>query len=91
METNHKDKQLAKEAERLAKEKARREVWFAREKAIEESQKLGETKRAEKRVAEEADRLAKEQKRKENWLAKEKAIEEAGQARKAREAKPDSL
>jgi len=91
MGSNQKDKQIAKEAERLAREKARKEAWFAKEKAIEDSQRLAEARRAEKRTAEEAEQLNKEHARKETWLARERAIEEAQKVRKATEMKPDNF
>lgn len=86
MESNPKDKHLAEEAESLAQEQSRKEAFLARERAIEEAQRLAETKRAEKRAAEEAKQLASEQKRKETFLARERAIEEAQQARRVRES-----
>jgi hypothetical protein len=79
MESKQTDQQLRKEAD------------LARERAIEEAQRVAEAKRAGKRTAEEAEQLARQQARKEAWLAKEQAIEEASQARKAREMKPDNL
>ena len=87
MDTRQTDKRAAKEAERLAKEQARKKTWLAGEKAIEEAQKVAQAKRAEKRAVEEAEQLAKEQARKKTWLAQEKAIAEATEARKARENK----
>ena len=74
MESNHKEKQLAKEA------------GITMEQTIEEAQKVAEVKRAEKRAAEEPGQLAKEQARKEAWLAKEKAIEETQRLAEARRA-----
>ena len=65
---------------------SRKEVELTREQAIEEAQKIAETKRAEKRTAEEAEQLAKEQARKEALLAREMVIEEDRKARKARES-----
>jgi hypothetical protein len=87
MDTRQTDKRAAKEAERLAKEQARKKTWLAQEKAIEEAQKVAQAKRAEKRVVEEAEQLANEQARRKTWLAQEKAIAEATAARRARENK----
>lgn len=91
MGSNQKDKQIAKEAERLSREKARKEAWFTKEKTIEDSQRIAEARRAEKRTAEEAEQLNKEQARKEIWLARERAIEEAQKVRRAIEMKPDNF
>ncbi len=87
MDTRQTDKRAAKEAERLAKEQANKKAWFAREKAVEEAQKVAQAKRAEKRAVEEAEQLSNEQARKKIWLAREKAIAEATEARRARENK----
>ena len=87
MDTRQTDKRAAKEAERLAKEQANKKAWFAREKAVEEAQKVAQAKRTEKRAVEEAEQLSNEQARKKIWLAREKAIAEATEARRARENK----
>ena len=81
------DKRAAKESERLSREQARREAWFAREQAIEEAQKKAQAERAEKRRIEEAEQLAREQARKKAWLAREQVIEEVNESRRARENK----
>ncbi len=85
MDMRQTDKRAAEEAERLAKEQARKKTWLAQEKAIDEAQKVVQAKRAEERAVEEAKQLANEQARKKTWLAQEKVIAEATEARRARE------
>ena len=87
MDTRQTDKRASGEAERLAKEQARKKAWLAKEKAIDEAQEVAQAKRAEKRAVEEAEQLANEQARKKTWLAQEKVIAEATEARRARENK----
>ena len=87
MKPRQTDKRLVKEAERLAKEQARKKASFDREQVIEEAQRVDEVKRSEKRLAEESERLAREQARKKAFLAKEQAIVEAQEARKLKDKK----
>ncbi|MFC2024469.1 hypothetical protein ACFLTJ_02695 [Chloroflexota bacterium] len=53
MKPQQADKHLAKEAERQAKEQARKKASYDREQVMQETQRVEEAKRAEKRLAEE--------------------------------------
>jgi hypothetical protein len=77
-----KEKSIAEEATRLAKEQVRKKAYLDREQAIEGGQKEREAKRSEKRAAEEIEQLAREQVRREAYLAREKEIAAGQEARR---------
>jgi hypothetical protein len=86
MTPERKDEPLAERPGELAKEQARKKASFAREQAIEETERVDKAKRAVKNAPAEAERLTKEQARKKAFIANEQAIEETERVDKAKRA-----
>jgi hypothetical protein len=86
-DNKQKNKLKAEQEEILAKDKARKSVFMAKEQEIAKVQDARETLRSEARAKEETKDTAREKARRETYLAHEKAIADAHEARKAKEKK----
>jgi hypothetical protein len=86
-EAKRKEKSIAEEATRLAKEQLRKKAYLTREQAFEGVQKEREAKRSEKRANEEIEQLAREKARREVYIAREKTTAETQEERKLKAKK----